>query len=155
MELSNRYSASKVRLKRLIQQNIEQWFVIGETLRQIKESGDWKQEFKTWAEFCSACCDFTKRHADKLISDASAFAPIKEAFAEMGTNFPIFSQKLAREVGKMDNEEDRVEVAKAIVAANPTKPVVRSSRKTIVLAPVDNPLDDTPKVCPTCKQTIC
>lgn len=44
----------------------------GEVLKEWKESGTWKEKYKTWAEACEFAASMTKSWANRLIADVSA-----------------------------------------------------------------------------------
>lgn len=162
--ITTRYADAKTKLKRLIQQNMEQWVVIGQQLRIIKESGDWKQDCDSWADFCRKCCSFSKRFADQLIADTKAWIPLKEALAEVGTLFPHFTQLAAREIAQIEDQSERMEIAHEVIHETNGRPTRSAIKKKIekrakarVIATEPNlPMHTNPEPqrCPHCGQTM-
>lgn len=159
--LSSRYAQRKGKLKRDIQVNCEQWVSIGEQLRVIKESGDWKQDCESWAEFCRKCCTFTKRFADQLIADARSWIPLREMLSGMGSDFPLITQSAVHEIARIESPSERLEIVQEVVKASP-RPTARNikaavakrARAIVIDGATGEPEPAPKKLCPHCGKEL-
>lgn len=131
---------------------------IANQLREIHDLKLWEGDYPTFEEYCRGRWGISRQRAYQMIGTEGDRMTLRDSTdsEELKTVIDGLDESHVAAISKAPIEK-RVKVLTAAIEA-PGKMTTNKIKRIAVtvvpsLAPIQ--LDDTPKVCPTCKQTIC
>ena len=120
-------------------------------LLEIRDSKLYRQDYKTFEEYCATRWNITARHANRMIAHAKVeknlgqICPKNDCEDEL---FPEINQSQARELSKVEPEKQAEVLAKASENGKPTAAKIKEAAAEIeeeVEAPVDSVGQEIPQ----------
>lgn len=117
-----KYKLAKAACRKAIEGTVAHFRVLGERLRDIRGGSWWREEYRSWAEFCVGELPFGSKRADQLIRVIES---------------PVANERQARELLGLESAEQEAVLVIAESAGEVTAPALRSAREELEEATAD------------------
>lgn len=114
-----KYKLAKAACRKAVEGTVAHFRVLGERLRDIRGGSWWREEYRSWAEFCAEELPFGSKRADQLIRVIES---------------PVANERQARELLGLEVVEQEAVLAIAESAGEVTAPALRSAREELEAA---------------------